>query len=114
MASHILRRKLSTRITPLATSSRRLLSSASVLRQAQPLQSLSTQPPKSDPRSTESNAESDSGGVRPAEVKQSALGAVGVFDTHTVEDLHGLSAADILAESGSARHDSQMRHFTGT
>ena len=35
-----------------------------------------------------------------------------VFDTHTVEDLHGMAAKDILAETGS-RKESQMRHFTG-
>ena len=40
-------------------------------------------------------------------------GARGVFDTHTVEDLHGMSAADILLETGT-RKDAQMRHFTGT
>ena len=35
-----------------------------------------------------------------------------VFDTHTVEELQGMSAKDILHETGS-RKDSQMRHFTG-
>ena len=35
-----------------------------------------------------------------------------VFDTHTVEELQGMSARDILHETGS-RKDSQMRHFTG-
>lgn len=35
-----------------------------------------------------------------------------MFDYHTVEDLHGMSAADILAEPES-RTDSKMRHFTG-
>ena len=40
-------------------------------------------------------------------------GARSVFDTHTVEDLHGMSAADILLETGT-RRDTQMRHFTGT
>jgi NADH dehydrogenase (ubiquinone) Fe-S protein 2 len=34
------------------------------------------------------------------------------FDTHTVEDLHGMTAAEILAETGT-RKDSKMRHFTG-
>ncbi|TFY68601.1 hypothetical protein EVJ58_g919 [Rhodofomes roseus] len=38
-------------------------------------------------------------------------GARTVFDTHTVEDLQGLPAADILAETGT-RKDAQMRHFT--
>jgi hypothetical protein len=35
-----------------------------------------------------------------------------VFDYHTVEDLHGMDAADILADPIS-RPDSKMRHFTG-
>ena len=34
------------------------------------------------------------------------------FDTHTVEDLHGMSAAEILAETGT-RADAKLRHFTG-
>ncbi|KIN93269.1 hypothetical protein M404DRAFT_528874 [Pisolithus tinctorius Marx 270] len=34
-----------------------------------------------------------------------------VFDTHTVEDLHGLSASEILAETGT-RADTKLRHFT--
>jgi NADH dehydrogenase (ubiquinone) Fe-S protein 2 len=34
-----------------------------------------------------------------------------VFEYHTVEDLHGMNAADILAEQ--PRPDSKMRHFTG-
>ncbi|TFY71801.1 hypothetical protein EVG20_g1200 [Dentipellis fragilis] len=44
---------------------------------------------------------------RPAHTKEGRH----VFDTHTVEDLHGMSAKDILAETG-ARKESQMRHFT--
>lgn len=36
-----------------------------------------------------------------------------LLDVHTVEDLQGMSAADLLAESGT-RKDAQMRHFTGT
>lgn len=39
-------------------------------------------------------------------------GATNVFGTHTVEDLHGMSASEILAETGS-RKDISMRHFTG-
>ncbi|KAF9237057.1 Ndufs2, NADH:ubiquinone oxidoreductase 49 kd subunit [Melanogaster broomeanus] len=35
-----------------------------------------------------------------------------VLDTHTVEDLHGMSAAEILAETGT-RADAKLRHFTG-
>ena len=31
---------------------------------------------------------------------------------HTVEDLHGMSAIDILSETGT-RKDTSMRHFTG-
>ena len=34
------------------------------------------------------------------------------FEYHTVEDLQGLTAKEILAESGSAK-DAQIRHFTG-
>lgn len=43
---------------------------------------------------------------------QSNNGGKNVFETHTVEDLHGMSASDILAESGT-RADSKLRHFTG-
>ena len=35
-----------------------------------------------------------------------------VFDTHTVEDLHGMHATEILAETAS-RPEAQLRHFTG-
>ncbi|TBU62100.1 NADH-ubiquinone oxidoreductase [Dichomitus squalens] len=38
-------------------------------------------------------------------------GGKNVFETHTVEDLHGLHAAEILAETGS-RPETQLRHFT--
>ena len=41
-----------------------------------------------------------------------STGARNVFETHTVEDLQGMHAADILAETGS-RKEAQMRHFTG-
>jgi len=40
-------------------------------------------------------------------------GGRNVFDTHTVEDLHGLPASEILAESGT-RADAKLKHFTGT
>lgn len=36
-----------------------------------------------------------------------------LMDVHTVEDLQGMSAKELLAESGT-RKDAQMRHFTGT
>ena len=36
-----------------------------------------------------------------------------VIDTHIAEDLHGMSASDVLAEH-SGRPEAQMRHFTGT
>ena len=39
-------------------------------------------------------------------------GGKSVFDTHTVEDLHGMHASEILAETGS-REEAQLRHFTG-
>jgi NADH dehydrogenase (ubiquinone) Fe-S protein 2 len=35
-----------------------------------------------------------------------------VFDHHTVEDLQHMTAAEVLAETGT-RKDAQMRHFTG-
>ncbi|KAI8981216.1 NADH-ubiquinone oxidoreductase [Trametes punicea] len=38
-------------------------------------------------------------------------GAKSVFDLHTVEDLHGMPASEILAETGT-RRDAQLRHFT--
>lgn len=40
-------------------------------------------------------------------------GAKNIFNTHTVEDLHGMHATEILAETGT-RADAKMRHFTGT
>jgi NADH dehydrogenase (ubiquinone) Fe-S protein 2 len=36
----------------------------------------------------------------------------GAYARHIAEDLQGVSASDILAESGT-RKDAQMRHFTG-
>jgi NADH dehydrogenase (ubiquinone) Fe-S protein 2 len=39
-------------------------------------------------------------------------GVKNVFDTHVVEDLQGMTASEILSESGS-RKESKMRHFTG-
>jgi hypothetical protein len=35
-----------------------------------------------------------------------------VFNRHIAEELQGVSASEILAESGT-RKDAQMRHFTG-
>lgn len=49
--------------------------------------------------------------AEPAAAAQTA-GAKNVFDTHTVEDLHGMHATEILAETGT-RRDAQLRHFTG-
>ena len=43
---------------------------------------------------------------------QPTNGARNPFETHTVEDLHGMSAAEILAETGT-RADAKLRHFTG-
>ncbi|KAH9858249.1 NADH-ubiquinone oxidoreductase [Lenzites betulinus] len=48
--------------------------------------------------------------AEPAAAAQTT-GAKNVFDTHTVEDLHGLHATEILAETGT-RRDAQLRHFT--
>ena len=42
-----------------------------------------------------------------------AQGARDLMEIHTVEDLQGMSAADLLAETGIPRKDAQMRHFTG-
>jgi NADH dehydrogenase (ubiquinone) Fe-S protein 2 len=39
-------------------------------------------------------------------------GAKNVFDKHTVEDLQGIHATEILAETG-LRSENQLRHFTG-
>lgn len=36
----------------------------------------------------------------------------GAYSKHIAENLQGVSASDILAESGT-RKDAQMRHFTG-
>ena len=48
----------------------------------------------------------------PASAAATTLGGKNVFDTHTVEDLHGMHATDILAEAGTAK-EAKMRHFTG-
>ncbi|KAH7873888.1 NADH-ubiquinone oxidoreductase [Lentinula edodes] len=39
-------------------------------------------------------------------------GAKNIFEYHTVEDLQGMHASEILAETGT-RADAKMRHFTG-
>lgn len=39
-------------------------------------------------------------------------GGKNAFSKHIAEDLQGVSASEILAESGT-RKDAQMRHFTG-
>ncbi|KAF9447841.1 NADH dehydrogenase I, D subunit [Macrolepiota fuliginosa MF-IS2] len=46
-------------------------------------------------------------------LEQKTQDAKSSFDYHTVEDLHGMSAQQILAEPGT-RDDAKMRHFTGT
>lgn len=38
--------------------------------------------------------------------------AKNAFDYHTVEDLQGMTASQLLAETGS-RQEAKMRHFTG-
>lgn len=119
MASNILRRQLSSRYRTIpqlrsaACTNTRVFSNRSILHQAEPLQSLTPKPTPPDPRSIESDVQDGFGGVRPEDVRQSGPSGSGVFKTHTVEDLHGMSASDILAESGRASHDTQMRHFTG-
>jgi len=49
--------------------------------------------------------------AQPQETAQTT-GTKNVFDYHTVEDLQGMHASQILAETGS-RADAKMRHFTG-
>lgn len=41
------------------------------------------------------------------------FGSTYVMDTHTVEDIQGMTAADALAEDPNTRPEKQMRHFTG-
>ena len=56
---------------------------------------------------------SSSVALRQSEVVQpDTNSAKNVYDTHTVEDLHGMSAAEILKETGT-RADTKLRHFTG-
>ena len=47
-----------------------------------------------------------------APTESTLVGGRSGLDYHTVEDLQGMSAVDLLAEDGS-RADAQMRHFTG-
>ena len=86
MASTLLRRQLARKIIPLPQ--RCLLSStSSVLAQAAPQsQSTTTTTP--------------------------GTGSKKGFNRHIAEELQGVSASEILAESGT-RKDAQMRHFTG-
>jgi NADH dehydrogenase (ubiquinone) Fe-S protein 2 len=89
MASALLRRQLARKI---ALPRRCLFSStSSVLAQAAP----------------ESQSSSSSSTTTPD-------GGVGknVFNRHIAEELQGVTASEILAESGT-RKDAQMRHFTG-
>ena len=86
MASALLRRQLAHRI---ALPRRCLFSStSSVLAQAAPQSSQSTTSSSTTP------------------------GGKNAFNRHIAEELQGVSASEILAESGT-RKDAQMRHFTG-
>ena len=49
---------------------------------------------------------------KPEVQSTNSSGARNPFETHTVEDLHGMSATEILAETGT-RADAKLRHFTG-
>lgn len=49
---------------------------------------------------------------RTCRLEQKTQDAKTSFDYHTVEDLQGMSAHEILAEPGT-REDAKMRHFTG-
>ena len=73
-----------------ASSSKRTLSTSAVLRQAEPVE--------------------EGSGIDSSFAQ--TRGAKRLVEHHTVEDLANLSAADVLAETGTKR-ESQMRHFTG-
>jgi NADH dehydrogenase (ubiquinone) Fe-S protein 2 len=66
---------------------------------AVPRRALSTTPTR---RATRANEVAGTG----------KYGSSYVMDTHTVEDLQGMSAQDVLAEH-AGRPEKQMRHFTG-
>ena len=87
MASALLRRQLAHKITL----PRRCLfsSTSSVLAQAAPQQDQSS-----------------------SSTTTAAPGGKNAFSRHIAEDLQGVSASEVLAESGT-RKDAQMRHFTG-
>ena len=90
MASALLRRRLAH--NPGLAQQRRLFSSTfSVLAQAAP------QGQGSSPTNTTATT---------------APGGSNAFNRHIAEGLQGVSASEILAESGT-RKDAQMRHFTG-
>lgn len=89
MASVLLRRHIArsaprAAIHNYASSSKRALQTSAILRQAEPL-------------NTDSEHTTD---------------AKTLMDYHTVEDLQAMTAADVLAETGT-RKNAQMRHFTG-
>ena len=50
--------------------------------------------------------------LSPAQQTAQTTAEKGVFDTHIVEDLQGIHASEILAETGS-RKEAKIRHFTG-
>jgi NADH dehydrogenase (ubiquinone) Fe-S protein 2 len=94
MTSTLLRRQLARTSHRLASTSalpslaaRRAISSTTVRRYANPVDDVDQAPKTASGRK--------------------------VIDTHIAEDLQGMHAADILAETGS-RPEAQMRHFTGT
>ena len=99
MASTLLRRQLgrASRLAPSPSVSPTPSSSSSLLSAAR--RHLS--------RSAAAQAE-----PAPASTGAMTAGGKNVFDTHTVEDLHGMHATEILAEAGTAR-EAKMRHFTG-
>lgn len=69
------------------------------LRLAQPLRCFSVHHPRAQVTEHSNRAASLPGGS--------------AFDRpHTVEDLHGMPAVDVLSETGT-RKDTSMRHFTG-
>ncbi len=95
MASTLLRRQLARTLRPSSTSPPSSSSTSSLFSAAR----------RHISRSAVAQAE-------PAVATATTQGGKNVFDTHTVEDLHGMHASEILAETGS-RPEAQLRHFTG-
>ena len=103
MASVLLRRQLAhTQSRTFANASKscrsgiveRGLRTSAVVRQAEPVHA---------------SASAERRGTAPTEAGRPK----NLTDVHTVEDLQGMTALDLLTETGNTRKDAQMRHFTG-